>query len=85
MSALPRGTCPACGADVALRKGGQVREHRVYLPQSEQDPSTHLGRTTVCEGSGRTSNDVRFTVRIPAEGPLLELAEHFESIARGES
>jgi hypothetical protein len=53
MPALPRGTCPVCGADVALRKNDLVREHRVYLPQREQDLSTHLGRTRVCEGSGR--------------------------------
>lgn len=53
MSALPRGTCPACGSDVALRKGDLVREHRVYLPQREQDTTTHLGRTRVCEGAGQ--------------------------------
>lgn len=52
MAALPRGRCPVCGADVALRKGGKVREHRVYLPQRDQDTSTHLGRTRVCGGSG---------------------------------
>lgn len=28
MPALPRGHCPKCGSDVALRKGGLVREHR---------------------------------------------------------
>lgn len=55
MSALPRGRCPVCGAVVPIRKNGMVREHRVYLPQREQDPSTHLGRTRVCEGSGRAS------------------------------
>lgn len=54
---LPRGRCPICGADVALRKGGLVREHRVYLPQREQDLSTPLGRTTVCAGSGLPSSD----------------------------
>jgi hypothetical protein len=53
MPPLPRGRCPVCGADVALRKGGLVREHRVYRPQLEQDPSTHLGRTRVCDGSAR--------------------------------
>ncbi len=52
MSALPRGRCPVCGSDVALRRGGLIREHRVYLPQREQDPTTHLGRTGVCPGSG---------------------------------
>ncbi len=35
-SKLPRGICPVCGDDVALRKGGLVREHR----------------TPVCSGSG---------------------------------
>jgi hypothetical protein len=53
VSPLPRGTCPACHRDVALRVGGLVREHRVYLSQLDQDPTTHLGRLTVCEGSGR--------------------------------
>lgn len=53
MSALPRGECPVCHQDVALRVNGAVREHRVYLPQREQDVTTHLGRTTICEGSGR--------------------------------
>ncbi len=28
MNALVRGSCPVCGRDVALRKGGLVREHR---------------------------------------------------------
>lgn len=28
MPPLPRGTCPTCSADVALRTGGQLREHR---------------------------------------------------------
>lgn len=55
MPPLPRGTCPVCRADVALRKGGLVREHRVYLPQREQDTTTHLGRTRVCEGSGKAA------------------------------
>lgn len=52
MSVLPRGTCPVCGQKVALRLRGQLREHRVYLPQLEQDTTTHLGRTRICEGSG---------------------------------
>jgi hypothetical protein len=57
MAPLPRGRCPVCGGDVALRKGSLVREHRVYLPQAEQDPSTPLGRTRVCEGSGRRAGN----------------------------
>jgi hypothetical protein len=59
VSALPRGWCPACGSQVALRKGNLVREHRVYLSQLEQDPTTHLGRTAVCEGSGQLTTKVR--------------------------
>jgi hypothetical protein len=55
VTALPRGLCWACGAMVALRKGGLIREHRVYLPQREQDTSTRLGRTRVCEGSGKAT------------------------------
>jgi hypothetical protein len=58
MASLLRGICPVCGANVALRKGNLVREHRVYLPQREQDPSTHLGRTRVCEGAGRPAHVV---------------------------
>lgn len=53
MSPLPRGTCQECGGDVALRKGGLVREHHVYRPQREQDTTTHLGRMKVCAGSGK--------------------------------
>jgi hypothetical protein len=64
MSPLPRGTCPVCTADVALRKGGLVREHRVYLPQREQDPSTPLGRTRVCEGSGQKSKRPAGVVKV---------------------
>ncbi len=52
MSSLPRGRCPVCDQDVALRKGGQLREHYVYRPQAEQDPTTPLGRVRTCEGSG---------------------------------
>ena len=59
MPPLPRGTCPICGQTVALRKDNLVREHRVYLPQREQDPTTHLGRTRVCEGSGWTAKEAR--------------------------
>jgi ParB family chromosome partitioning protein len=47
---LPRGHCGACGADVALRKGGLVREHGRYDPES---PGTLL--ETVCAGSGKAA------------------------------
>jgi hypothetical protein len=52
MPPLPRGTCRDCGADVALRNGGLVREHRVLLSQLEQRPDLARGRTGVCIGSG---------------------------------
>lgn len=52
MSALPRGRCPVCTKDVALRVGGQIREHYVYRAQRDQDPTTPLGRVRVCKGSG---------------------------------
>ncbi len=55
MSALPRGTCHVCGNVVALRKNGDTREHYVYRPQAEQDPSRPLGRVRTCEGSGYPS------------------------------
>lgn len=39
---LPRGICPVCFTDVALRKGGLVREHR-YLGGAIQE---------LCPGGG---------------------------------
>lgn len=42
MSRSPRGRCPACGKDVALRRGGWVREH---APADGNNAS-------VCPGSG---------------------------------
>lgn len=52
MTALPRAACPVCHKSVAVRTTGQLREHYVYRPQAEQDPSTTLGRMRVCRGSG---------------------------------
>lgn len=43
MPPLPRGICSVCFVDVALRKGGLVREHR-YLGGSAMP---------VCSGSGK--------------------------------
>jgi hypothetical protein len=49
MSRLPRGRCPVCRADVALRKGGLVRQHKA--PDDERDvPRDEFGW---CAGSGR--------------------------------
>lgn len=44
---LPRGRCATCDADVALRKGGQVREHGQYDPAN---PGILIA--SVCPGSG---------------------------------
>lgn len=38
---LERGRCPVCGRDVAIRRGGEVREH---VPPSD---------TRKCKGSGK--------------------------------
>lgn len=49
MPPLPRGRCPECGADVALRKGGVLREHkdqRHELYATGQDD-----KVPVCAGS----------------------------------
>jgi len=58
MTALPRGICPVCGGNTALRKGDLVREHYVYRPQREQEPEKPLGRVRTCEGSGRPAHVV---------------------------
>ena len=41
MIALPRGRCPVCGDNVALRKNGTMREHRRHHD------------SPLCEGSGQ--------------------------------
>ena len=41
---LPRGRCPVCGRDVALRKNGIIREHRAP------------GETRVCRGAGLSTD-----------------------------
>lgn len=52
MTALPRGKCPLCGADVALRKGGLVREHVGSL---RWDGARHgsFPRKRVCRGTAK--------------------------------
>lgn len=46
MPELPRGTCPVCGRDVALRAGGALREHRTR--KNKNGPPA-----PACAGSGR--------------------------------
>lgn len=55
MSALPRGTCPACFAEVALRKGDLVREHSVGSFEATAEEVEQMTRVPVCSGSGRAS------------------------------
>lgn len=50
---LPRGWCPDCGSTAAVRSNGVLRQHYIYLPQQQQDPTRPLGRVTVCPGSGK--------------------------------
>ena len=54
MTALPRGHCPRCGSDVALRKGGLVREHEAPRTWNKK---THdwSGSAGVCRGSGKAA------------------------------
>ena len=49
MPPLPRGVCPVCLSDVALRKRGRVREHR-RRPVMD----------TTCAGSGMATLRVTF-------------------------
>ena len=88
MAPLPRGTCQACGGDVALRMDGSIRLHRVYLPQRDQDPSTPLGRTRVCEGSdlpalddpgARLQGRVVARLLVAAIAAILGVDDHVEA------
>ena len=45
-SKLPRARCPKCGREVALRKGGELREHRIGKGQNRYHP--------LCVASGYT-------------------------------
>lgn len=54
MTPLPRGHCPLCGSDVALRKGGLVREHQGALVWDKKRHEWRP-RTSVCRGSGKAA------------------------------
>lgn len=51
MTPLPRGKCPVCRADVALRKGGVLREHPDH--RHELYATGQNDRVPTCEGSAR--------------------------------
>lgn len=54
MPTLPRGMCSGCGSDVALRKGGLVREHEA--PRTWNSKTRDWSRYTgVCRGSGKAA------------------------------
>lgn len=53
MSALPRGTCPCCGHDVALRVHGEMREHR----WPSEVVGARLVKGAMCSGSGLTVDE----------------------------
>lgn len=57
MPPLPRGTCPFCGATVALRKGELVREHKT---------PGGINVRGLCPGSGRPTGYQIVKVRPPA-------------------
>jgi hypothetical protein len=54
MTALPRAECPVCHGDVALRAGGQLREHRDH-----RDPMYGVGggHVPLCPASGNHIED----------------------------
>lgn len=55
VSRLPRATCPTCGVDVALRRGGQLREHRDE-------------RGCICVASGLTPTEVERHIDAEVDG-----------------
>lgn len=63
-NSLPRGRCPACQANVALRRGGELREHRATEQQLKLGTSTGITSRN-CPGSGFTVEQVQ--AKIDAE------------------
>lgn len=59
MTRLPRAICPVCGRGVALRRGGQLREH----------PAVQ-GARGLCPGSGKTQESLLPRERFLGPGPL---------------
>lgn len=51
MAPLPRATCPVCGGDVALRVGGELREHRDAREVARARAGA-VGSPSLCRGSG---------------------------------
>lgn len=55
MPPLPRGLCPECRAEVALRKGGWVREHKDR--RHELYGTGRNDEVPTCQGSGRLATE----------------------------
>lgn len=54
MPPLPRGKCPVCGAEVALRRGNLVREHPDHRHHMYSVPgAVRDGTVPTCAGSGK--------------------------------
>jgi hypothetical protein len=61
---LPRGTCPVCKAEVAVRRGGQLREHPDHRhPKYGAAGAVRAGEVPVCPGSGQRVVDKRDIAR----------------------
>jgi hypothetical protein len=61
---LPRGVCPVCKAEVAVRRGGQLREHPDHRhPKYGVAGAVRAGEVPVCAGSGRGVVDERDIAR----------------------
>ena len=67
MSALVRGSCPACGRDVALRKGGLVREHQDQIYGGAWGTCAGSGKPNGCNPETRERQSQAALVRIERE------------------
>jgi hypothetical protein len=57
---LTRAICPACGGWVAVRRGGELREHPDHKhPMYNVPGAWRAGRVPVCAGSGMTRDERR--------------------------
>lgn len=54
----PRATCPACHANVAVRRGGELREHPDHRHEMYSVPgAVRDGTVPVCPAAGRKPQD----------------------------
>lgn len=60
MPELPRAECPVCHGDVALRRGGVLREHPDHRHELYGVPgAVREGHVPTCEGSGLDIAEMR--------------------------